>query len=378
LKEAHRRIQWLQDEIHRGWGIDCASLPTGTSLQTQSRQETVGRNLAQPDCVPISPSGSVPAGGSSAHAPSETLVVNDAPEASLLALNASGELRYLGASSGTFFASCAAALVRSSAANRQSRTHAPTETARGAATTFRPTLAAPISMGQDEIQLLLKSYEMWVHPLYPLFDSGTLRDLVNRYTDRLSNTSLVPSTLTVDQNIEMTIVYVVMALGATNRSNTIKQLRLDRHSIAGRVGSAPAPSPASLCTISLKHLDNCLEDLQSNVQYIRMLLLFCIYSSYGPVGPSQWQLAGLAIRVGLAISSSSSSETGLKYSRCPDGGRDWSTPRPKALVCLRPTSRPAKARLLDRLRHRSHAGVQSWSASFNQLRAYNYSATDPD
>jgi hypothetical protein len=227
--------------------------------------------------------------------------VNDAPEASLLALNASGELRYLGASSGTFFASCAAALVRSSAANRQSRTQAPAETVRGAATTSRPTLDAPVSLSRDEIQLLLTSYEMWVHPLYPLFDPGTLRDLVNRYTDRLSNTPLVSGTLTVDQNIEMTILYVVMALGATNRSNTIKQLRLDCHSLADRVGSAPAPSPASLCAISLKHLDNCLEDLQSNVQYILMLLLFCIYSSYGPVGPSQWQLAGLAIRVGPAI-----------------------------------------------------------------------------
>jgi hypothetical protein len=219
---------------------------------------------------------------------------------------------------------------------------------------------------------------MWVHPLYPLFDPGTLRDVVNRYTDRLSNNSLVTSTLTVDQNIEMTIVYVVMALGATNRSNTIKQLRLDRHSLADRVSSTPAPSPASLCTVSLKHLNNCLEDLQSNVQYIRMLLLFCIYSSYGPVGPSQWQLAGLAIRVGLVISSSSSSETVLKYSRCPDGSRDWSTPRPKALVCIRPTRRPTKTRLLDRLRYRSHAGVQSWPASFDQLRAHHYQATGSD
>jgi hypothetical protein len=229
--------------------------------------------------------------------------VNDAPEASLLALNASGELRYLGASSGTFFASCAAALVRSSAANRQSRTYAPAETARGAATTSRPTLDASVLLSQDEIQLVLTSYEMWVHPLYPLFDPGTLRDLVNRYADRLSNTPSMTSTFTVDQHMEMTIVYVVMALGATNRSNTIKQLHLDRHPLVDRVGSAPAPSPASLCAISLKYLDDCLEELQSNVQYIQMLLLFCIYSSYGPVGPSQWQLAGLAIRVSPAISS---------------------------------------------------------------------------
>lgn len=341
MKEAHRRIQWLQDEIHRGWGIECASLPTGTSLQTQSRQETGGHNIAQPDSVLVSPSGSVPAGGSSTHTPSETLVMNDAPEASLLALNASGELRYLGASSGTFFASCAAALVRSSAANRQSRTQAPAETVRGAATTSRPTLDAHVSLSQDEIQLLLTSYEMWVHPLYPLFDPGTLRDLVNRYADRLSNTPLVTSILTVDQHIEMTIVYVVMALGATNRSNTIKQLRLDRHPLADQIGSATAPAPASLCAVSMKQLEYCLEDLRSNVQYIRVLLLFCIYSSYGPVGPSQWQLAGLAIRVGPAISFLSCSKTALNYSRCPDGGRDWFAPRPKALVCLRPTRRPA-------------------------------------
>ena len=367
MKEAHRRIQWLQDEIHRCWGIECASLPTGTSFRTQTLQGISGQNLAQPDGVPISPSGSVPAGGSSAQTPSETLVVNDAPEASLLALNASGELRYLGASSGTFFASCAAALVRSSAANRQSRTQAPAETARGAASTSRPIFDAPISLSQDDVQLLLISYEMWVHPLYPLFDPGTLRDLVDGYANRLSNTPLMPSTLTVDQHIEMTIVYVVMALGATNRLHTIKQLRLDHHPLVDRVGSAPSPSPTSLCAISLEHLDKCLEDLKSNVQYIRMLLLFCIYSSYGPVGPSQWQLAGLAIRVSPSISSYSCFETALKYSQFLDGGRGWSTPRPKALVCFRPTSRPAKTRFLDRVRHRGHTGVQPWSAPLDYL-----------
>ena len=240
--------------------------------------------------------------------------MNDAPEANLLALNASGELRYLGASSGTFFASCAAALVRSSAANRQSRSQATAETARGATTISRSDLDPPILLSPHEIQLSLTSYEMWVHPLYPLFEPDTLRDLVNGYADRLSNTPLVTSTLTVDQHIDMTIVYVVMALGATNRSNTIKQLRLDHHLHVEQAGSAPIPSPASLCALSLKHLENCLEDLQSNVQYIRMLLLFCIYSSYGPVGPSQWQLAGLAIRVCLAILSSFCSIMALKYS----------------------------------------------------------------
>ena len=283
--------------------------------------------------------------------------MNDAPEASLLALNASGELRYLGASSGTFFASCAAALVRSSAANRQSRTQAPAETARGAASTSRPIFDAPISLSQDDVQLLLISYEMWVHPLYPLFDPGTLRNLVNGYADRLSNTLLVTSTLTVNQHIEMTIIYVVMALGATNRSNTIKQLRLNRDPFVDRVNLAPAPSPVSLCAISLKHLENCLENLQSNVQYIRMLLLFCIYSSYGPVGPSQWQLAGLAIRVGPAITSLSSCKRLLVYSRSSDGGGNWITPRSKTLVYIRRTSRPAKTHLLDRLCHRDHAGV---------------------
>jgi hypothetical protein len=39
-------------------------------------------------------------------------------------------------------------------------------------------------------------------------------------------------------------------------------------------------------------------DLRPSISVIQVLLLACIYSSQSPLGPSQWQLAGFAMRVG--------------------------------------------------------------------------------
>lgn len=297
MREAHGRIRWLESEIQKELGFDCSSVPTGTSINTLTQQSGCEQRHLTPVNNPALANSSVSAPQSAASVPVDTVTVNDASETSLLALNASGELRYLGASSGAFFASCAAALVQSPALGTNPPTPAQAEVARNYAARVTPESTMPINLSQDEISLLLISYEMWVHPLYPLLDLDTLRLLVNNHADCLSRDCLDVNAVPRSQRIETTIVLVVVALGATNRSNTIKQLRVTRDSLVERVASTTAPSASSLCAASLKHLNSSLENIQASVHYVQMLLLFCIYSSYGPVGPSQWQLAGLAIRV---------------------------------------------------------------------------------
>ena len=131
---------------------------------------------------------------------------------------------------------------------------------------------------------------MWVHPLYPLLETGELDGLVARCMARQSGEATNPF-----QGQELSIFYLVMALGAMNRSNTVKQLRLGCPTAtpSDRLVSAYLYSEAS------KHLTNSLEHKQfrPSIAFIRIILLVCMYSSCGPIGSSQWQLAGLAMRV---------------------------------------------------------------------------------
>lgn len=214
---------------------------------------------------------------------------NAAPELSLLALNATGELKYLGPSSGTFFASYATAIARSFTEKRHPIQHS-------------------ISIGRDDrrremivagkqasnrltakdARLLLTSYQMWVQPLYPLFDPKSLQTLV----ESCVNESAVES----DRSSDMSIFYLVMALGATNYSNTMKEMQTrSQEEITPAIDSVLSPS--LLYGNGLQYLVGNVPSLKSSISTIQILILICIYSSYGPVGSSQWQLSGLAMRV---------------------------------------------------------------------------------
>lgn len=146
------------------------------------------------------------------------------------------------------------------------------------------------SLLPDEIRLLLRSYKMWVHPLYPLLDLEVLDNLVARCTVLQANSYPHQS-----QGQEVSIFYLVMALGATNYTNTLKQLNLDP---AQARPSDSASSPTYLYSVASKYFLSGEEQLRPSIVFIQIILLVCIYSSYGPIGSSQWQLAGLAMRVG--------------------------------------------------------------------------------
>lgn len=92
----------------------------------------------------------------------------------------------------------------------------------------------------------------------------------------------------------MGLFYLVMALGAIHRANTIKQLQLDLfHSNL----SDKAVPPAYLYSMASRYFHLHLEQLRPSIWFIQIILLICIYTFYGPIGSSQWQLAGLAMRV---------------------------------------------------------------------------------
>ncbi|KAL1897621.1 hypothetical protein Sste5346_003927 [Sporothrix stenoceras] len=115
------------------------------------------------------------------------------------------------------------------------------------------------------------------------------------------------------QNIQyctdMAMFYLVMALGATNYANTLKQLQQlqQNHNDAPPAELSKPPSPPHLYYAQALHYFNRVvqnEDrMETSVAVIQIVLLISIYSSYGqgPIGSSQWQLAGLAMRMAMEI-----------------------------------------------------------------------------
>ncbi|KAG9780771.1 hypothetical protein KCU88_g3661, partial [Aureobasidium melanogenum] len=196
----------------------------------------------------------------------------DAPETGLLALNATGELRYLGPSSGSFFASYAASLARSNE--------------RAVNVTNLNQILSP-----ESIRLLTRSFKLWILPLYPLFTHTDLDSLVGR----CENFQTTPRTEDFAQSREIIVFYLVMALGTTNVTNTFKESQ----------NAAPPrcslPSASLLYGTALDLFEHNVQHLRPSMSLIQILLLISIYSSYGPSGLSQWQLAGLAMRMAVEL-----------------------------------------------------------------------------
>jgi hypothetical protein len=219
---------------------------------------------------------------------------NSAPDISLLALNATGEMKYLGPSSGAFFATYAAAVAQSIASDHAKRsksgvTRRQQEIAeRGAS--FVPS-EGHRSLSLAEAQHLLQSYRMWVHSLYQLFSSDFLDSLIQQCCTVQSSFSSQHGSQAGSSG-DMTIFYLVMALGATNSLNTARQ-----HPTEHWPGPSPQPSPQMLYAQAMQHFARYIQNIRSCISMIQIVLLICLYSSYGPIGSSQWQLAGLAMRV---------------------------------------------------------------------------------
>lgn len=291
-----------------------------------------------------------------------------APEISVLALNATGEARYLGPSSGIPFTGHAAAITRrlmSDRAHEHDRR------------TSRNCNQSQISLAltdqdrvyeDEEVQELVRSYVKWIQPLYPLFDSKTLEATV-KTCQELEATDEHRHDPSAQRALNMAEYYLVLALGAIHSGNTNNEAVREEHSRDTSRLSSPKRDPTRLYLKSLEYFDLGSTDLQSSILLIRVILLMCIYGSHGKVGLGQWQLAGLAVRVSLTALDKEHVLTD------PDGHRDRLASISSILAHHRHGSGCPKSCLLDRLHHRDFARLQPWAPAVNRGRAHHCGTT---
>ncbi|CAK7223177.1 hypothetical protein SBRCBS47491_005117 [Sporothrix bragantina] len=335
LQQARQRIAWLEEELQQNFQIDCRAVATGTPLRaclsptSATAAILTGLNSAQPTGAVQTPSD-VASGMSAMSAMSGSPagvngdvtdnMANDAPEISLLALNATGETKYLGPSSGAFFATYATRLARSllfsgaggtTASPRRRRLQIPRGPDADTPTPLSSTTRAErtdgpqtVAISQAHVRLLFRSYRMWVHPLYPLLEP----QMLDRLATTVGQAEPAEGTLSSGKCTEMALFYLVLALGATNYQNTLKQLQTDgdtspanRQDMAALVAKPPSP-PHLYYAQALHYFQGIVQDrMETSVAVIQIVLLISIYSSFDQIGSSQWQLAGLAMRMAIEI-----------------------------------------------------------------------------
>ena len=343
LRDARRRIEWLEDELADQLVSECRSIPTGTSLRGLWKH----KRGSEPTEAPSAPRGSAQLCEADAE---------KSTDSSLLVLNATGDVRYLGPSSGVLFANYATALA-SSCGEAQGRVP------RASLTGFRDNVSMRRAEEQkhlsaQEIRLLVQSYKLWVHPLYPLFTSEALENLVALCS---------PLQLTSDARNhpqDMCLFYLILALGATNYANTTKHICLG---VDAKL-SDNAASHTGLYSMALQHFQVSVEQRLPNVMFVQALLLICIYGSYGVTGSSQWQLAGLAMRV-------SSWRRALRlHADRSDGDGNRTALRTQRLPRFRCRGN-AEPHVLDCVRYGDQLGVQPGTAAVHWRRAHHHSVT---
>lgn len=332
LKDAEVRVRWLEEVLDQHTGIYCHEIATGTPLPVNVRRDLPVPSTAEHNEHMVPTQVERDAGRDAAQdldaLNSPTRVEHS--DMSLLALNATGEQRYLGPSSGSFFSSYATAILRSCAPGQ---THIYSEQAGiwSNSKSLSTTNEGQLPIQPEMVALLQKSYEAWINPLYPLLSLERLNDLVSRSA---RSQEFQPTDLPRPSGKagEMTLFYMIMALGAMNRARTLSLLQPDYISTNFPDGLASAPSPAFLYAQAMRSFQMLEHDLQPSLPMIQMLLLVCIYSSHSPLGPSQWQLAGFAMRVSshdsgelqgniYANTSQSAVEIGLHHS-----AKSWNAP----------------------------------------------------
>ncbi|KKP06933.1 hypothetical protein THAR02_01014 [Trichoderma harzianum] len=272
--------------------IQCKDVPTGTLLQPVHDGSIPGaeQGLTRQRRGPLTPSDTR---DDIQDTPAEA---GHAADIGMLALNATGEMRYLGPSSGAFFAAYTSALARSCITTQSSpNTTSSTQNANSGRNTETSFVSPTLRLSSSDVNLFSQSYKMWILPVYPVLTSDDLDKMVSRYIGGpdLDNSECrrQPETAT-----EMMLFYLVMALGAINAENTLKQMRGQPEQEEMFSISTPRPSPVSLCMRVLQLMDENFQKLHPSVRLIQIIVLIAIYSSYGSIGSSQWQLAGLAMR----------------------------------------------------------------------------------
>lgn len=226
------------------------------------------------------------------------------PDLSLLTLNASGELRYLGPSGGSYFAQYAANIARASIFKdgASSETFARRLSNIGQAEQIssrgpRAGQKVEAILKRHMIEYLLGAYFDWVHPLVPILSSAFREQVLERLS-RENDQEQQQAWDTPTERVSLVIYYLVLALGAIHSNSHVK-------CVGNHVGYLEFQHALSTASISidalyLKALD-VLDSLppmpQASVSMIQVLLLICTFGAYKPSGNRQWQLVGMAMRV---------------------------------------------------------------------------------
>lgn len=284
LKYYKERTSWLESQLQELLGIPCADVANGTPIQLQPDRSSAST---------VEPSAAGASHPEASALPFEHVELQNAsteptPDASIVALNATGDARYLGPSSGIFFALYANTYAQLSsigdggdrATDRDAEQHANgNQSADGGR-----------SIDLDSAALLARAFCAWVTPLYPIFSSGDIDSMLVRCIALEAAQSFVAEPSPRDTS-DLAIFYLVMSLGAIHQQGTVRRTRQPPAAMSQGLSSG------SLFDRALRYINAGAGSFVPSVSSIQTLLLLSLYSMHGPVASTQWQIVGSAMRV---------------------------------------------------------------------------------
>lgn len=294
FNEASQRVSWLEQELRRVLGVDIRQVRTGTPLDILSHSNRLDQHAEEH--IPAETSSFSPVQTSHYRRPSNVLadrLDNVDPDISLLALNATGEVRYLGASSGSFFAKYLANVARSfssgnNACDYNSNTHlAPPSSSPDRLTSAFTPEKWEIS---KTFPFLLQCYIRWVHSIYPLFASPDVTKL-----ESLSQSSHI-----IQESNDMSVIfYLIMSMGAIHAEQThlLSELQGEPGIQACHAAFAQGLSAEALYRKAMNMLESEMQKLTPRISLVQILNLISIYASHRPSDNKQWHVGGIAMRV---------------------------------------------------------------------------------
>ena len=232
----------------------------------------------------------------------EDKTLDVAPDISLLTLNATGESKYLGPSSGSFFARYA-----SNFAHAYSKHDPELRYQLSQLSEFRPSRndlrlreTSAVDVGSlltpQVCALLFHRFTTWVHFVYPLY-TGSYASKVLQPLFETHGTlqALEVQETSLSRGSRLIIFYLIMALGAVHVDQTdpgdgSAYTEYQKATFSGL-------SPDAIYKRAHDSLDSISGLLKPSITMIQILLLVSLYGTCRPSGNGQWQLAGLAMRV---------------------------------------------------------------------------------
>lgn len=291
----------MQNELLRVLGLDVHQVSTGTALDSLPRCQHLLRAQGAPRSQNAGARAPAPTSQSEGD-PSETSPEMD-PNIPLLAFNATGEARYLGASSGSVFARFIANTARSvlpqgaTGPGLQPHVYEPSHVNRPAVS-FSPTNWRK----SGTFAFLLRCYLTWVHSCYPLFLSQDIAALESMsYSEE-------PPRETGDTTI---IFYLIMSIGAVHAEQKHlldhfqgdAGLRQYQHDASTRGVSSEALYRKAIGVLASEP-----SNLTPRISLVQTLVLISIYASHRPSDNEQWHIVGMAMRVCLVTLSNMTTE----------------------------------------------------------------------